>query len=147
VLVRTSNPGSDTVQSHALTDGRTVAQMIADLVAGLGRTRLGACGLSDVGAVVAATKPQDAAALRARMPDTPFLIPGYGAQGGTAADLQAMRRAGPAGRVPETCGMLVTSSRAVIYAKPEPGDASWPGAVSRAARRLAQEVKDVVIGL
>jgi orotidine-5'-phosphate decarboxylase len=136
VLVRTSNPDSDAVQSHTLTDGRRVAELMADTVATLGKSRIGESGLSDVGAVVGATKATDGAALRARMPDQIFLIPGYGAQGGTAADIRAMLR-------PDRRGVLVTSSRAIIYAPGEPGK-PWTDAVSAAARRLAAEIAQVV---
>jgi len=132
VLVRTSNPDSDGVQAQRLADGGTVAEMMARRVAALGAPRRGADGLSAVGAVVGATKAAEGAALRAIMPDQFFLIPGYGAQGGTAADIRAMRR--PDGR-----GVLITSSRAIIYAKPAPGEA-WTGAVARAAGGMAAEL-------
>ena len=132
VLVRTSNPDSDAVQSHALADGRRVAELMADITAGLGASRVGEHGLSCVGAVVGATKAADAAALRRRMPDQVFLVPGYGAQGGTAADIKAMLR--PDGR-----GVLVTSSRAIIYAPRTAGE-SWTDAVRGAASRLAAEI-------
>lgn len=138
VLVRTSNPGSDAVQSLPLADGRTVAQMMADHVHALGATRRGDRGMSDVGAVVAATKPGEAPALRARMPDAIFLIPGYGAQGGTAADIRGMTR--PNARAPGESGILVTASRSVIYAF-EPGDNDWPRAVAAAAQRFAGELR------
>ncbi len=138
VLVRTSNPGSDAVQSHRLADGRTVAEMMADHVTALGATRRGTRGLSDVGAVVAATKPADAAALRARMPGSIFLVPGYGAQGGTAADVRAMIR--PGARSTGDAGVLITASRSVIYAF-EPSDFDWTSAVGRAAAEFAGELR------
>jgi orotidine-5'-phosphate decarboxylase len=144
VLVRTSNPGSDAVQSLPLADGRTVAEMMADHVRTLGARHLGASGLSGVGAVVAATKPGDGPALRARMPDQVFLVPGYGAQGGTPEDLRGMLRSG--GRSPGHAGVLVTASRSVIY----PGDAGprqgWQDRVRSAAGALAREIAGVVRG-
>ncbi len=141
VLVRTSNPGSDAVQSQRLADGRTVAEMMADQVAALGASRRGTRGLSDVGAVVAATKPGDGPALRARMPDATFLVPGYGAQGGTAADIRGMLR--PGARSAGDAGVLVTASRSVIYAF-EPGDPDWPAGIVRAARQFASELRTVI---
>src|SRR5262249_2518895 len=107
VLVRTSNPGSDAVQSLPLADGRTIAEMMADHVAALGATRRGKRGLSDVGAVVGATKAADAASLRKRMPDQIFLVPGYGAQGGRLDDVRPMLR--PGARWPGDSGVLVTA--------------------------------------
>ncbi len=136
VLVRTSNPDSDRVQSLRLADGRSVAEMMADLVAELGAARPGSSGLSAVGAVVGATKSTDGLALRARMPNQIFLIPGYGAQGGKAEDIARLRR--PDGR-----GVLVTASRSVIYPQPIQGE-SWGVAVAQAARKLAAEIQTIV---
>lgn len=136
VLVRTSNPDSDAVQAHPLADGRTVAEMMADHVAALGGGRLGACGLSDVGAVVGATKSGEGRSLRARMPTQVFLVPGYGAQGGTAEDIRALL-------TPRGDGVLVTASRSIIYA---PGDGPWRDRVAAAAKRLNAEIAAVVGG-
>lgn len=133
-LVRTSNPDSDAVQSCLLNDGRTVAQMIADRVAALGSTHMGSRGLSNLGAVVGATKAGEALALRRRMPDQVFLVPGYGAQGGAAADVRDMLR--PDGR-----GVLVTASRSILY---PPGDQPWRERVRAAAQRFAAEIAAVV---
>jgi orotidine-5'-phosphate decarboxylase len=140
-LVRTSNPDSDAIQNQRLADGGTVAEMVARHVAGLGGASRSPSGLSALGAVVGATKSADAAALRALMPDQVFLIPGYGAQGGTADDIRAMLRisfqsAGDA-------GVLVTASRSVIYAKPAPGE-DWQAAIRSAAAKFAREVADVL---
>lgn len=140
VLVRTSNPGSDAVQTQRLADGRTVAELVADMVTALGATRRGICGLSDVGAVVGATKSAEAAALRARMPDTVFLIPGYGAQGGTLEDIRPCVRRGAVPGRPSTLGVLVNASRSVLY--PKDGDgADWQSAIAGAARGLAAELR------
>ncbi len=110
VLVKTSNPGSGELQDlHAGDEPGTVADRMAELVAAWGADRLGSCGLSAVGAVVGATYPAHAAALRERMPDTFVLVPGYGAQGGTAADAVAGQRAD--GR-----GIVVSSSRGITGA-------------------------------
>ncbi len=133
VLVRTSNPDSDAVQSRELREGGTVAELMAGLVESMGRSRVGRRGLSSVGAVVGATKAADGRSLRALMPDQPFLVPGYGAQGGTADDIRALVR--PAGAP----GVLVTASRSVIYARPE-GSEAWERAVARSAKAMADEV-------
>lgn len=114
VLVKTSNPSSGELQDLPLHDrgsvkGGPVMEAMATLVAGWGAERTGACGLNDVGAVVGATYPAQAKRLRELMPDTLFLVPGYGAQGGTAGDALAGKRAD--GR-----GVLVNSSRAIIAA-------------------------------
>ena len=129
VLVKTSNPSSADLQDVALGDkdqaGGTVAERTADLVREWGASRLGDRGLSAVGAVVGATYPDHARALRERMPDTLFLVPGYGAQGGGAADAVAGSR--PDGR-----GIVVSSSRAICGAWQEDGSEDWAGAAARA---------------
>lgn len=141
VLVRTSNPGSDAVQGARLADGRTVAEMIGGMVAELGAARRGSSGLSDIGAVVGATKAADAAALRAVMPDQVFLVPGYGAQGGSAEDIRGMLRPRRSGA--GDAGVLVTASRSIIYAF-QPGSAEWARQVREAAAMMAAEVSGVL---
>src|SRR5262245_47993805 len=118
-LVRTSNPDSDAVQGQRLEDGRSVGEMMAAHVAELGSLRLGSSGLSALGAVLGATKASEASALRTLMPRQIFLVPGYGAQGGTAEDIRAMLR--PGAKSPGGAGVLVTASRSIIYAKPTTG--------------------------
>jgi orotidine-5'-phosphate decarboxylase len=135
-LVRTSNPDSDAIQGQKLADGRTVAEMVADEVAAVGKGVTGESGLSDLGAVVGATKSSDGAALRARMPDQIFLVPGSGAQGGTADDIRSLLRK-------DRRGVLVTASRSIIYPT---GEGEWTERIKNAARRLAAEVAEVVKG-
>ncbi|MCC6436950.1 MAG: orotidine-5'-phosphate decarboxylase [Acidimicrobiales bacterium] len=127
VLVRTSNPSAGDLQDQASGAG-TVADRMAALVAGWGGGRRGGCGLSDVGAVVGATWPEQARALRSAMPDTLFLVPGYGAQGGSAADAVAGRRSVGAGHP----GLLVNSSRQILGAWQQHGADDWAGAARRA---------------
>lgn len=136
VLVRTSNPDSDTLQSAPLREGGTVAEAMGRMVATLGSTRVGAAGFSDVGAVVGATKADDAAALRSVMPQQIFLVPGFGAQGGTVDDVKRIRCPGPAGRG----GILVNSSRAITYPKTT-GD--WLPSVRHAAQTFAEQMRVV----
>jgi orotidine-5'-phosphate decarboxylase len=139
VLVRTSNRDSDLVQARELADGGTVAEMMASQVEALGRGRCGERGLSGVGAVVGATKASDGRALRAIMADQPFLVPGYGAQGGTAEDIRAMLR--PGATTPGESGVVVNASRSVIFPG-APGD--WRDAVARAASGFAADVRAVL---
>lgn len=136
VLVRTSNPGSDALQNTRTREGLTIAQLVGAMVAELGGSQRGTRGLSSVGAVVGATKPADAAALRAVMPDQIFLVPGYGAQGGTVGDIRAMLR--PGAKSPGDAGVLVTASRSVIY--PAWSGAEWTRDVGAAAHTLAHEL-------
>ncbi len=124
-----ADAGPDGADGVAGAGPSSVAEAVARLIHRWGTGRAGASGLTDVGAVVGATYPDDARALRALMPDTVFLVPGYGAQGGSAADAVAGAR-------PEGRGVLVSSSRAIIAAwRDTPGDAegrAWADA-ARAA--------------
>lgn len=135
-LCRTSNADSGRLQGLD-TGGRTVAERTAEMLDELGRAYVGSCGLSALGAVVGATKePNEVAGLRALMPDTVFLAPGFGAQGGTLADLSPMRRPG-AGDVSEL-GVVVNASRSVLY--PKTGGGDWRVAVRAAAEDLVHEL-------
>jgi orotidine-5'-phosphate decarboxylase len=125
VLVRTSNPGAKDLQ-ELVVEGRMLFEYTADLV-----RSLGGC----VGAVVGATAPEALAALRELLPDTGFLVPGYGAQGATAADVAAGRRA-------DGSGMVVNASRSVIHPAFEEG--TWIDAVARAARHAREELHAAV---
>lgn len=131
-LVRTSNPGGDALQSLALSDGRTVAEAVADTVARIGRDALGERGYSSLGAVVGATKSDDAARLRERMSEQIFLVPGYGAQGGGAQDVLPCFK-------PDGTGAIVTASRSVIYAFKNDSE-HWNDAVGAAAEQFADEI-------
>ena len=114
VLVKTSNPSSGQLQDLRV-GGRAVYELVGDLVAEWGRDLVGAEGYSAVGAVVGATFPQQGANLRARLPRTFFLVPGYGAQGAGGAELAGCfdGRGG---------GAIVNASRSILCAwKTRPG--------------------------
>jgi orotidine-5'-phosphate decarboxylase len=134
VLVRTSNPSSGELQDLQCAGG-SVMERMAQLVAQWGAGRLGACGLSDVGAVVGATWPAQAKRLRQLMPDTLFLVPGYGAQGASAQD--ALAGARPDGR-----GLLVSSSRAILGAGQgkENAGVEWKDAARAALDAMNREL-------
>jgi orotidine-5'-phosphate decarboxylase len=131
VLVRTSNAGAGLFQDLTC-DGRPLYQHVAAAVAAWNGEGLGASGLGDVGAVVGATHPAELRLLREQLPDVWLLVPGYGAQGGTAADVRAAFRA-------DGLGAVVNSSRGVTFPF-EPDDPQWEVAVERAARRAAEEL-------
>ena len=109
ILVRTSNPSAGDLQDLELSDGRHVYDAVAQKVHEWGATLVGESGYSSVGAVVGATWPQQAEALRRNMPRTPILVPGYGAQGGSA-DTAAVNFDADGG------GAIVNASRSLMYA-------------------------------
>ncbi|MCH2133301.1 MAG: orotidine-5'-phosphate decarboxylase [Phycisphaerales bacterium] len=135
VLVRTSNPSGETIQNQSLVDGRTVAESMGDLVTSMGADHVGEHGYSTLGAVIGATHPAELEGFRSRLPGTIFLLPGYGAQGGTAEDLASCFD-------DNGLGALVTASRSVIYAG-EGGSGGWTDAVRQAATELADDVGTV----
>jgi orotidine-5'-phosphate decarboxylase len=137
-LVKTSNPGSGDLQDVALADGAPLWQHVAGLVRAWGDERLGASGLSALGAVVGATYPREVAEARRLLPRTIFLLPGVGAQGGRPEELRPAFAAGPA-------SALVSASRSVLYAYRERGG-DWRDAAAAEAARLAAEVRTVAAG-
>jgi orotidine-5'-phosphate decarboxylase len=132
VLVRTSNPGAKLFQD-LVADGKPVYRHVGEAVARWNAANLGACGLGDVGAVVGATHPKELAELRAALPDVWFLVPGYGAQGGTAADVRAAY-------LPSGLGAVVNSSRGVTFPF-HPDDPDWEAKVTGAAKRAQAELR------
>lgn len=138
VLVRTSNPGGAEIQQLALAGGGNVAGAMADRVAGWAADRLGHRGLADVGAVVGATHPEEARALRQAMPDSWFLVPGYGAQGAGAADALAGRRTLDGG------GVIVNNSRGIIGAWQHTdvrwAEDDWAGAARAALETMNRDL-------
>lgn len=86
VLVKTSNPSGGELQDLDV-GGKKIYELVAEKVAEWGKPLIGQHGYSSVGAVVGATYPAEAAALRASLPNTFFLVPGYGAQGAGADDI------------------------------------------------------------
>jgi orotidine-5'-phosphate decarboxylase len=144
VLVRTSNPSGGEIQDLEAS-GKPVYLHVADLVKRWGEKSIGQRGLSSVGAVVGATRPEEAARIRAALPQTIFLVPGYGAQGATVEDIRpAFRRDG--------LGAIVNSSRAVIFAyrrKPydeQFGDKHWQEAVLAATKEMRRDLAGIYPG-
>jgi orotidine-5'-phosphate decarboxylase len=125
VLVRTSNPGAGQFQDLVCA-GRPLYEHVGEAVAVWAKENTGECGLGDVGAVVGATHPAELARLRGLLPDVLFLIPGYGAQGGSAADTASGFR-------PDGTGAIVNSSRG-ITACFKPTEPCWEAAVETATR-------------
>jgi orotidine-5'-phosphate decarboxylase len=124
--VRTSNPGAAEIQDEG---DPPLHERLARLVDELGRERRGDCGLSAVGAVTGATRPEHLTRLRELMPHAIFLLPGVGAQGGRVEDL------GPA-FAPHPAAGLVTASRSIVNAHAKRG-----GEPATAAAEAAEELR------
>ncbi len=108
VLVKTSNAGSGDVQDLPVGD-ELVFEKVAKTVARLGMEDLDEENFSSIGAVVGATYPEELSLMRSDMPAQIFLVPGYGAQGGSAEDVAgAFYRGGK--------GAIINSSRGILFA-------------------------------
>ncbi len=133
-LVRTSNPSAASVQDFVDKSGKKFYRHMAEQIAALGSAEglIGRSGYSCLGAVVGATYPNEARQLREIMPQQIFLVPGYGAQGATAADCAASFKA-------DGTGAIVNASRSVIYAfAKDAGD--WKTAIKSAAEAFATDI-------
>ncbi len=127
VIVRSSNPGAADVLDLPAPEAplhERLAGMVAERAARLAGPE---SGLSGLGAVVGATEPRHLARLRALMPDSIFLVPGVGAQGGRAGDLAPALGDHPA-------SILVTASRTIA-------GAADPGAAAEALRSELWELR------
>lgn len=138
VLAKTSNPGADELQDreiNSVSGKKALYEAVGDLTLSLGEGTLGRSGLAALGLVVGATKVDQARVLRHLFPELPFLVPGYGTQGATAADVTVCFN-------DNGLGALVSASRSIMFAykkrQDQHGDASW----SEAAREEAIVMRD-----
>jgi orotidine-5'-phosphate decarboxylase len=107
VLIRTSNPGATDIQYLEQKSGARVYTEVGRRVAELGQQCIGSSGYSSVGGVVGCTHVEEAQALRRDLGSVFFLVPGYGAQGGTAADVAMYLKGGNGGVVNSSRGILL----------------------------------------
>jgi orotidine-5'-phosphate decarboxylase len=134
VLVKTSNPSSGELQDLPIGD-EVVHEHMAQLVESWGMHHLGKeTNLSLIGAVVGATYPEELKYLRTLMPHIPILIPGYGAQGGTAKDVTH-------GFIPDGTGAIVVAARSIIFASSKD---DWQEAATAAAEKMAGEIAEAL---
>jgi orotidine-5'-phosphate decarboxylase len=142
VLVKTSNRGGRMLQDLSA-EGRTIYARVAEHVDMLAKRTVGESAYGCVGAVVGATYPAQLAELRRAMPHSWFLVPGYGSQGGTAADVAAAFD-------DQGLGAIVNNSRGLIFAHRRPefvaeyGDARWQDALQAATREMIADLGAVV---
>ncbi len=138
VLVKTSNPSSGELQDK-LVDGMPIYELMGKMCEEWGKELPGAYGYSGVGAVVGATYPEQIKQLRAALPHTFFLIPGYGAQGATAKDISAAFDS-------NGLGGIVNSSRGIMcaYKKQEVNERDYAIAARKEAIRMRDEIMGIV---
>ena len=145
VLVRSSNPSGAEIQDFADAEGKRLFEHLAEQVSSWASVSrlIGQSGFSSVGMVAGATRPDDLELLRERYPQMLLLVPGCGAQGGTAVDCARGFRT-------DGLGTLVSSSRSIVYAYDRPeyvemfsGD--WEACIQRAAADMQKEINEALV--
>lgn len=139
ILVKTSNPSSGEFQDQKI-DGKPLYEMVGEHVAKWGEECMGD-SYSYIGAVVGATYPEMGKILRKVMPKTYILVPGYGAQGGTAEDLAPYFNE-------DGLGAIVNSSRGIIAAYKQPayekyGEEGFAEAARQAALNMKADISRI----
>jgi orotidine-5'-phosphate decarboxylase len=139
-ILKTSNPGSKDFEDQPLeSTGRPLYEKIGEALNELGRELVGESGYSSVGAVIGATFPEEGRRLRELMPKALILVPGYGAQGGSAkAAAECFNDVG--------LGAIVSSSRGITYGFGDPDISrdAFVSLVREKTRRMIDEVNAAV---
>ena len=141
VWVRPSNASASVLHDFTNAEGRTFCEHLAQQVAGV--ELVGQSGYSCVGAVVGATADREATMkLRAMMPQALFLVPGYGAQGGSAEDIAPCFKS-------DGTGALVAATRSVIYAYENPEyaqrfEGNWEACVEQGCKDFVASLQQTV---
>ncbi|MCL2008972.1 MAG: orotidine-5'-phosphate decarboxylase [Synergistaceae bacterium] len=143
VLVRTSNPSAGEFQDLAVRDGdgsfRPLYERVGLKVGEWGEGLMGLRGYSSVGAVVGATWPEEGKKLRALLPRTFFLVPGYGAQGAAAKDISGCFDG--RGR-----GAVVNASRSLLCAHKKLGTNDFAAAARDEALIMRDDLREGISG-
>lgn len=138
VLVKTSNHSSGDLQDRVTEDKLKNYEVMAHFLESWGADEIGKNGYTFVGAVVGATFPAEAKRLRAIMPHVYFLVPGYGAQGGKAADVKACFNE-------DGLGAVINSSRDIIFAwQKEGNEKNYAAAAREKTLAMKQDLSKVL---
>src|SRR5271154_597819 len=139
-ILKTSNPGSKDFEDQPLeATGRPLYEKIAGVLDELGSGLVGESGYSSVGAVIGATFPEEGRRLRSLMPGALILVPGYGAQGGSAqAAAECFNDDG--------LGAIVNSSRGITYAfgDPDISREAFVNSVRENTRRMIDDINAAI---
>ena len=136
VCVKTSNPGAAIVQEQVI-DGKYLYEIVAELIKPASNNSIGECGYSGIGAVVGATYPEAARKLRKRLPNSLFLVPGVGAQGGGNEGIKACFN-------DDGLGAVISSSRAIMYPHLYGAADSNKDTIRQAASDLITQVNEIL---
>ena len=133
VLCRTSNPGAKDFEYQKLADGRHIYDLVGDSLSALGQDYIGESGYTSIGLVIGGTHTEEASAIRAAYKNTFFLIPGYGAQGGKAADIARYLNKGNGG--------VVNSSRGILLAWKKQPSVDYAEAAYNECVRMREDIQ------
>jgi len=140
ILVKTSNVGSGDLQDQKLaTTGERLYERVARVVEELGQSLVGDSGYSSVGAVVGATFPEQAKFIRTLLQHAIILVPGYGAQGGTARDVIDCFKT-------DGFGAVVNASRSITFAH-KSVDISEQGFIEAVHSALCNMIEEITLSL
>ncbi len=140
VLVRTSNSGAKDIEYVETKDNNRVYEVVGEKVHEMGKQFLGKKGYSSIGGVMGCTHVEEAIKMREKLNTMMFLIPGYGAQGGTASDVAMYLKDGNGG--------VVNSSRKILLAHKAMEDSKHFAECSRKeAIAMRDSIRDAVLKL
>jgi orotidine-5'-phosphate decarboxylase len=137
-LVATSNPGAGDIEGIIARDGQSVSEKTGAMISKEGEAFTGECGYSAIGAVVGCTNKEQTDRIRARLENTFFLIPGYGAQGGTAQDMKHYFKDGNGGAVNSSRGILLA------WKRPELSNLSFAEAARAECLRMREDIRNAL---
>lgn len=132
-LVRTSNPGAEDIEYLDVNSGKKVYEIVADKITEMAKNYTGKCGYTAIGGVIGCTHVEEGKKIRANYNNMFFLIPGYGAQGGTAEDVALYLNNGNGG--------VVNSSRGILLAYKK---VNKPEEFALCAREEAIKMRDAI---
>ncbi|AZV58316.1 orotidine-5'-phosphate decarboxylase [Clostridium sp. AWRP] len=134
VLIRTSNRGAEDIQYIDTKEDKKLYNIVGEKVNFLGKKYLGDCGYSSIGGVIGCTHQEEGVQLRRNLDSVFFLIPGYGAQGGTAQDIAAYLKEGNGGVVNSSRGILLA------YRKRENGEKNYGECAREECIRIRDDI-------
>lgn len=141
ILIRTSNEGAKDIEFLPVGEKIRVYDMVGRKVNEIGKSFLGKCGYSSIGGVMGCTHADEAAELRAVLDSTFFLIPGYGAQGGTASDIVRYLHNGNGGVVNSSRGILLA------YRKQPDGDNFFADCARAEALHMRNDIRNAIASI
>jgi len=132
ILCKTSNPSSSEIQDK-IVEGKSIYEIVAEMINNLSKGTQGNSGYNSIGAVVGATYPEQAKKIRSIIPKSFFLVPGYGAQGGSAKNTTSCFNN-------DGYGAIINSSRDIIFAYKKIPNKKFDEASRIAAEKMKEDI-------